>query len=431
MSHSLRQTLKLELASARAQTDSLFDMLAPSAMYDRPIPERHRIVFYLGHVEAFDWNMICHTSFGAAPFNSEFDRLFAFGIDPVGGKLPADQPADWPGIDEINSYRERVRRTVDDFLDRSALVHAGEPFVENGQIFHVATEHRLMHAETLAYMLHWLPFEKKRGMGGQTADSWTSEFGVCPPIPRSVEIPAGEAALGLATASAFGWDNEFDSQTVLAPAFSIDAFNVTNGQFLDFIQAGGYKEQSFWSGDDWQWVQTAGVRCPKFWIQRSGAWCYRTMFDEVPLPRSWPVYVSHAEAEAYARWAGKSLPTEAQYHRAAFGFGDSVEPLHGNFGFQSWNPHSVGASSGGQGPFGVFDLVGNGWEWTGTTFAPFPGFKPFPFYPGYSADFFDGKHFVMKGASPRTAALLVRPSFRNWFQPHYPNVYATFRCVEN
>jgi len=90
----------------------------------------------------------------------------------------------------------------------------------------------------------------------------------------------------------------------------------------------------------------------------------------------------------------------------------------------------VGAFPGRASAFGIYDLVGNGWEWTGTPFAPFKGFEPFPFYPGYSANFFDGKHFVMKGASPRTAASLVRESFRNWFQPHYPNVYATFRCVE-
>ena len=102
----------------------------------------------------------------------------------------------------------------------------------------------------------------------------------------------------------------------------------------------------------------------------------------------------------------------------------------GNFNFSSWSPDPVGATPGRASAFGIYDLVGNGWEWTSTPFAPFDGFEPFPFYPGYSADFFDGKHFVMKGASPRTAASLVRKSFRNWFQPHYPNVYATFRCVQ-
>jgi iron(II)-dependent oxidoreductase len=149
------------------------------------------------------------------------------------------------------------------------------------------------------------------------------------------------------------------------------------------------------------------------------------------LPLEWPAYASHAEASAYCRWNGKILPTEEQYQRAAFGShngGDSERMPDGNFNCKSWNPMPVGSFA--PSAFGVFDLVGNGWEWTRTPFGPFEGFEPFSFYPGYSADFFDGKHFVLKGASPRTAVPLIRSSFRNWFQPNYPNVYATFRCVE-
>ena len=169
---------------------------------------------------------------------------------------------------------------------------------------------------------------------------------------------------------------------------------------------------------------------------------YRTMFDEVPLPMDWPVYVSQAEAHAYARWAGKRLPTEAQWHRAAYGTADASERNYpwgdadpnakfGNFDFAGWNPTPVNAFPQGKSAFGVTDLMGNGWEWTSTKFGPFPGFEPFPFYRGYSADFFDGKHFVMKGGSARTAACMLRRSFRNWFQPHYQYVYAGFRCVSS
>ena len=166
------------------------------------------------------------------------------------------------------------------------------------------------------------------------------------------------------------------------------------------------------------------------------------MFEEVPLPLDWPVYVSHAEAAAYARFVGKSLPTEAQFHRAAYGTPEGVEREYpwgdappdvgrGNFDFQRWDPVAVGSYPGGRSAFGLEDTLGNGWEWTSSLFAPFPGFEPFPFYRGYSANFFDGKHYVMKGASPRTAACMLRRSFRNWFQPHYPFVYASFRCVSN
>jgi formylglycine-generating enzyme required for sulfatase activity len=166
------------------------------------------------------------------------------------------------------------------------------------------------------------------------------------------------------------------------------------------------------------------------------------MFDEIPLPLQWPVYVSHAEASAYARWAGKSLPTEAQWHRAAYGtpagrqnsypWGEHAPgKKHGNFDFGNWHPSPVGHFPAGNSAFGVADLLGNGWEWTSTLFAPFSGFEPFEFYAGYSANFFDGKHYVLKGGSPRTAACMLRRSFRNWFQPRYQYVYSGFRCVSN
>jgi len=155
---------------------------------------------------------------------------------------------------------------------------------------------------------------------------------------------------------------------------------------------------------------------------------------------SWPVYVSHEGASAYAEWRGWLLPTEAQFQRAAYGASDGRERSypwgeaspsreHGVFDFASWDPEPAGSHPAGRSAWGVDDLVGNGWEWTNTVFAPFPGFRPLPSYPEYSADFFDGQHFVMKGASPATARELIRPTFRNWFRPRYPYLYATFRCV--
>ena len=156
------------------------------------------------------------------------------------------------------------------------------------------------------------------------------------------------------------------------------------------------------------------------------------MFDEIDLPPAWPVYVSQAEAAAYTRWAGARLPTEAEYHRAAFAepsgrerpypWGDAQpDASHGLFDFRSWSPVAVGRHPAGQSAWGVHDLMGNGWEWTSTTFAPFDGFRPMASYPEYSADFFDGQHLVMKGASPATDAALLRRSFRNWFRPTYPS----------
>ncbi|HSS44065.1 MAG TPA: SUMF1/EgtB/PvdO family nonheme iron enzyme, partial [Thermoanaerobaculia bacterium] len=191
----------------------------------------------------------------------------------------------------------------------------------------------------------------------------------------------------------------------------------------------------------WQWRVDADVRHPLFWEKRGNGWFWRGMYEFFPLPPAWPVYVSHAEASAYARWKSRSLPTEAQFHRAAYGTPEGAEHSYpwgeeppdatrGNFDFQNPDPVPVGTFPAGASAWGVRDLLGNGWEWTSTVFAGFPGFQPMPSYPVYSTDFFDGKHFVLKGGSPAPARELLRRSFRNWFRGNYPYLYATFRCVK-
>ncbi|MGH9519506.1 MAG: SUMF1/EgtB/PvdO family nonheme iron enzyme, partial [Terriglobales bacterium] len=233
-------------------------------------------------------------------------------------------------------------------------------------------------------------------------------------------VAAGSATLGKKPGSGFGWDNEFDEHTMEVPAFAAQRFKVTNGDYLDFVEA--------------------GAPPPHFWRQHEGCWQYQGMFGSVALPLDWPVYVTHAEAAAYATWRGLRLPSEAEWHRMAYGtptggqrawpWGEAAaQSQYGNFGSKNWDPSAVTAHASGASAWGIEDLIGNGWEWTSTPFAPLPGFRPFDFYPGYSANFFDGKHFVMKGGSARTAACLLRRSFRNWFQTNYPYVYAGFRCI--
>ena len=224
------------------------------------------------------------------------------------------------------------------------------------------------------------------------------------------------------------------------PRFRINKYMVTNAEFLRFLQDGGYEKPEYWSVEDWQWKEQSGIRHPAFWNQAGAGWTYRGMFEELPFPADWPVYASHAEAAAYARWSKQNLPTEAQWHRAAYGTPEGAEQQYpwgstaphaalGNFDFARWDPAPVNAYPANQSSFGVAGLLGNGWEWTSSIFAPFSGFQPFAFYPGYSANFFDNQHFVIKGGSARTGASLLRRSFRNWFQPHYQYVYAGFRCV--
>jgi gamma-glutamyl hercynylcysteine S-oxide synthase len=427
-----RRAFLQQWADSRALTDRLFEIVQPEALYDRPIAERHRIVFYIGHLEAFDWNLLAPV-LGVESRNANLDRLFAFGIDPVDGGLPADQPSDWPRIEEVRRYITGVRQALDARLKQDGLG-------ADSDRLNVALEHRLMHAETLAYMFHQLPLDRKIAPPAGRGLPATSVK------PRMIEIPGGKATLGRPrprpgeeTAENFGWDNEFEAHTVDVPPFAIDAYNATNGQFLDFIKASGYSEKGLWTEADWNWVRSEAVSHPRFWTEKGGQWFYRAMFADEPLSLDWPAYVSQAEASAYARWVGKRLPTEAEFHRAAYNsaagereypWGDELPAArHGNFDFRHWDPVPVGSYPAGRSAAGVEDLVGNGWEWTSTIFEPFPGFQSYSFYPGYSANFFDGKHYVMKGGSSRTAACMLRRSFRNWFQPHYPFVYAGFRCV--
>lgn len=435
----VRHQLLERLADARSSTDDLFSVVKSDFLYERPIPERHRIIFYLGHLEAFDWNLLHERLLGLKAFNSELDRLFAFGIDPVGGGLPSDQPADWPSLRAVREYVGEVRSNLDAAIEKAIASDSGTNAHEHNAslLLNVAIEHRLMHAETFTYMLHHLPLEWKNRRT-QTAPP------AAPPLkPEMIEIPEGVATLGLARAEhVFGWDNEYEEHSLHVPRFAIDKYKVTNGQFLQFIAAGGYQNPELWSEADWKWRTERDVSFPGFWRQMDGRWFLRTMFDNIPLPLDWPVYVSQAEAAAYARWAGKALPSEEQWHRAGYGTPQGTEQPFpwgtqapdtalGNFDFQRWDPVSVTAFEQGQSALGVVGMLGNGWEWTSSLFKPFPGFERFSFYPGYSADFFDGKHYVIKGGSPRTAACMLRRSFRNWFQPHYPYIYAGFRCVSN
>jgi formylglycine-generating enzyme required for sulfatase activity len=399
----------------RRRSADLFGLIVPEAYDDRPIPLRHPFVFYDGHLPAFSFNTLCSRALGEPDVDARLQRLFERGIDP--GSLEAAKGhtrADWPSAREVAAFAARCDERVESALANADLERAGVPMLERAQAAFTILEHEPMHHETLTYILHQLDRGKKRAVPQQHRD------GVQPAATMRT-VSAGTATLGTnASAVPFAWDNEMPEQHAAVDAFEIAAYPVTNGQWLRFVADGGPR--------------------PAFWIERDGAWFLKTVFDEIPLPKSWPVYVTHAQAEAYARWAGMRLPTEAEFHRAAFGtpsgderafpWGDEPpEARHGNFDFHRYDPEPVDAHPDGASAWGVHDLIGNGWEWTSTPFAPFPGFEPMASYPQYSADFFDGKHYVMKGASPVTARELVRRSFRNWFYADYPYMYAKFRCV--
>jgi len=415
---SQRSQLLARLHDARAETDALFALVKPEYIMERPIAERHRMMFYIGHLEAFDWNLLAPKLELPHP-RAALDNLFAFGIDPVDGELPSDQPGDWPPIAAFYRYRDDVRAELDAALRESKHARIDE-------LLNVVIEHRHMHAETFSYLLHQLPLQMKQGTSALQANPSRRV------LPELVRIPAGKATLGLRSDSGeFGWDNEFEQHTVDVPAFIIDKYKVSNGQFLAFVNDGGYSRRELWSGEDWAWKTKHGLQHPAFWVRGGNGWLWKSMFDFVPLPLDWPVYVSQAEASAFAKWSHRRLPTEAQWHRAAFGDAPTVPRIEDWDAKPRFDPLPVDSKQLiAPLAYDVVGLRGNGWEWTSTVFAPFDGFEIRDFYPGYSQPFFDGRHFALKGGSRRTAPSMLRPSFRNWFQAHYPFVYAGFRCVD-
>jgi ergothioneine biosynthesis protein EgtB len=422
----------------RARSRALFDLVTPEAYYSRPIDLRHPIVFYEGHLPAFSFNTLVKRALGGESIDQRLEALFARGIDPAANAAHGGAAFQWPSRSEVHQFVEEADRRVLHALMSADVDRPGDPLLDRGEAVFAILEHEAMHQETLLYMWQRLPLDRKR-----RPDGYRPRVEGNVPDQEWIDIPAGRATLGVdGGALPFGWDNERPSHAEEVPAFSIERHDVTNALFLEFVEAGGYGDARWWRPDDWLWVQKERIQCPPFWQRAEGAWHWRGMFDLVPLPPAWPVYVSHAEASAYATWRGRRLPTEAEFQRAAFGTPDGGQrrypwgnaapsALHGVFDFSSWDPEAAGSHPIGRSAWGVDDIVGNGWEWTRTVFAPFPGFRPLPAYPEYSADFFDGEHFVMKGASPATARELLRPSFRNWFRARYPHVFATFRCVRD
>ncbi len=410
-----RNELLAWYAENRRRSAEIFGLVDPEAYFERPIPLRHPFAFYEGHLPAFSFLVLCERGLGEPALDAALERLFERGIDPGSAEEARRQSrADWPRAQTLRTFARACDERVEAAIAGARLDDPGVPRLARAQALYTVLEHEPMHHETLLYIVHQLEYSRKAFVAQQHAD-WA------PPGNPLVPVDAGDATLGADPDGVpFGWDNEFMPVRLGVAAFRMQRYPVTNADWMAFVASGG--------------------PVPPFWKRRDDGWYLRAAFEELPLPQSWPVYVTHRQAAAYARWRGLRLPTEAEFHRAAFGapdgserpfpWGDALpEPRHGNVDFQRYDPDPVDAHPAGASAWGIQDLIGNGWEWTSTPFAPFPGFEPMASYPEYSADFFDGRHFVLKGASPVTSRRLIRRSLRNWFYDDYPYMYATFRCV--
>jgi ergothioneine biosynthesis protein EgtB len=419
-----------DLAAAWERTDRIFGYVEDEALLARPIPLRQPLLFYVGHLPAFAWNHLGRGALGLPSFAPELDALFEAGIDPPDDAEPPrqDDAALWPPLDRVYAFRDRVRSEL-----RSALE---DPAVSD--VLSMVLEHELMHQETLMYMLQQLPAAAKRPPADLTA---VPECSAVSPVNKRVRVSAGPAHLG-AGPGGFSWDNERPEYDVHTDAFEIDALPVTHREFREFVSAGCYTDPRLWTDDGWRWLKQTRRAMPHGWSAQADDWGVATLFGDVPFDDAaeWPASVTHCEAQAFAAWRGARLPSEHEFHRAAYAtpeggvrpqpWGDAAPTLaHANLGGRRFRPTPVGSHPLGASAFGVHELVGNGWEWTSTPFRPFPGFQPMERYRGYSANFFDERHFVLLGGSWATDFRLVRRSFRNWFQPHYPYVFTKFRCA--
>jgi iron(II)-dependent oxidoreductase len=426
----------------RRRTRKIFDALSPEAYFQRPIALRNPFVFYEGHLPAFSVNTIVKAALSKPGVDDQLEILFARGIDPESEAAAGANAASlWPSRQRVLAYGAEADALIQRTIAHDVLWDDQNPRLRRGESLFAVLEHEPMHQETLLYMMHELARSQRHLGGAGLQSSRPHTVRGIAATEEWIDIPAGSTTLGQSRdAIRFGWDNEFPAVRHDVAAFSIQKFNVTNGHYLEFVEAGGYARRDLWTDEAWRWVSEAGVTHPHFWLLRDAEWLWRGMQEDLPLPEHRPVYATQHEAAAYARWIGARLPAEAEFHRAAYGTPAGEEREHpwgdeppdesrGNFGFRSWDPVAVGSYPAGASAWGVHDLVGNGWEWTATEFDGFPGFEPMASYPVYSAEFFDGHHYVLKGASPATAPELIRRTFRNWFRPNYPYLYATFRCV--
>jgi gamma-glutamyl hercynylcysteine S-oxide synthase len=425
----VRTRLADVLTRARDRSRALTDCVDDDDLVTQHSPLMSPLVWDLAHIGNQEELWLVRDVGGREPVRRDIDELYDAFAHPRSTRpaLPLLNPT------EARNYVAQVRDKAWDVLDRSPL--RGRRLEDEGFAFAMIAQHEQQHDETML-ATHQL----RRGPAVLTAPAAPRTAA----IPRGeVVVPGGEFEMGTST-DPWALDNERPAHRVSLPAFAIDAAPVTNAQYLEFIADGGYRRRELWSERGWAHRVDAELDAPQFWVDDgTGSWWRRAFGTMEPLRDHQPVvHVCWFEADAYARWAGRRLPTEAEWERAArwdpvsgrsrrFPWGDAEPtPELANLGQRHLEPAEVGAYPAGASPLGVHQLVGDVWEWTSSDFLPYPGFSAFP-YREYSEVFHGGDYKVLRGGSFGTDAVACRGTFRNWDHPIRRQIFAGFRCARD
>lgn len=400
----------------------------------RADPLRHPLIFYFGHTAVFYINKLIQAQLIDQRINPVFESLFAVGVDEMSWDDLNEAHYDWPTVDAVQAYRNRVRALVDQLIQSMPLtlpITWDHPW----WVVLMGIEHARIHLETSSVLIRQLPLDQVRAHPLWTICDTSSE----PPANTRLPVPPGEVSLGKARDHAlYGWDNEYGQHTEQVDAFSAGQRLVSHREYLGFIEAGGYHTQTWWTDEGWQWRQYQQAEYPRFWrASGPGTYRLRCMVEEIDMPWDWPVEVNYLEAKAFANWqsrvTGKSLrlPTEAEWHRLRDTVLDTDQPdwisAPGNINLE----HYASSCPVTQFKFGDFyDVIGNVWQWTETAITGFKGFEVHPHYDDFSTPTFDTKHNLIKGGSwistGNEATRHARYAFRRHFYQH-----AGFRVIES
>lgn len=341
---------------------------------------------------------------------------------------------------QARAYIAEVREQALDVLDRAALEQAGgrgDTLLGDAFVFGMIAQHEQQHDETML-ATHQL----RRGPAALTAADPPPAAVDPAGLPGEVLIPGGPFVMGTST-EPWALDNERPAHLADVPAFFLDTFPVTNAAYRQFIDDGGYRDPRWWSDEGWAHRQEAGLEAPLFWQRDGDGWLRRRFGVVEPVPQQEPVmHVCWYEADAYARWAGRRLPTEAEWEKAArhdpaadrsrrYPWGDDdPQPRHANLGQRHLRPAAIGAYPDGASPLGVHQLIGDVWEWTASDLLPHPGFVAYP-YKEYSEVFFGPAYKVLRGGAFGVDPVACRGTFRNWDYPIRRQIFSGFRTARD